>query len=110
MFILVDSSRRLKRMEKRIMAKIDDYVAQQKASLEALGTAISGLTGDIDVLDGKIAELQAALTEGTLTEAQEAAVKAVTDQLAVVAGNAASLDARTPPATPVEPPPAEPTG
>lgn len=108
MFVLVERAK-LKKMEKRIMAKINDYIASQKASMETLGTAISGLAGDITTLGDKIAALQATLAEGSMTEAQETAMKEVTDQLAAVAGTAATLDALTPPATPVEPPPVEPT-
>lgn len=107
MFLLVERAK-LKKMEKRIMAKLDDYIASQKASIEQLGTAISGLSGDIDTLSAKVAVLQASLAEGIMTPAQEVAMKEVTDQLAVVAGNAAVLDAKTPPNVPVEPPPVEP--
>lgn len=91
------------------MAKLDDYIASQKASLEALGTAVSGLAGDIGTLGDKIAALQATLAEGSMTDAQDAAMKEVTDQLAAVTQSAADLDAKTPPNVPVEPPPAEPT-
>lgn len=107
MFVLVERFK-LKKMEKRIMAKIDGYISSQKASLEALGSAIGGLAGDITTLGGKIDALQAALAEGTMTEAQEAAMKEVTDQLAAVTAAAADLDAKTPPNVPVEPPPVEP--
>lgn len=114
MSYLVVERARFKKMEKRIMAKIDEYIASQKASMETLGTALTGLAGDISTLGEKIAALQAILSEGNMTEAQEAAMKEVTDQLAAVASTATALDAQTPPNAPVEPPPpveppAEPT-
>ncbi len=109
MFVLVERAK-LKKMERRIMAKIDEYIASQTASMEALGTAIGGLAADIATLSGKVTDLQTVLSEGVMTEAQEAAMKAVTDQLAAVAATASALDAQTPPNAPVEPPPpVEPT-
>lgn len=104
MFVLVERAK-LKKMERRLMAKIDEYIASQKASMEALGAAVGGLAGDIATLNAKVSDLQAVLAEGTMTEAQEAALKEVTDQLAAVTATASALDAQTPPNAPVEPPP-----
>jgi uncharacterized coiled-coil protein SlyX len=104
MFVLVERAK-LKKMERRIMAKIDEYIASQKASMETLGTAVSGLTGDISTLTDKVSALETLLSQGSLTAEQEAALKDVTDQLGAVAASAMALDAKTPPNTPVEPPP-----
>lgn len=117
---------RLAEMEERIMSKISDFAAAQKAfnseigkdidslvtSAEAQATATAGLAGDIDNLNAKIVELQNSQggvtpedqvlidelqAEGAATAAR---VKAAAAASAAHAAALQALDEKTPPVVP----------
>lgn len=117
---------RIAEMETRIMSKITEFAAAQKAfneataaatdslvaSAEAQATATAGIAGDIDALNAKILELQnsqggvtpedQALLDDLQTQgaALQARVKSAADASAAHAAALQALDERTPPTVP----------
>lgn len=104
------TARDLHEMEKRIMAKLDTFLAAQKAfnetqsaAIDAVSESIKAIGLDIDSLNEKIDKLE----EGGVTPEQEALmaeIQAAGDELSTRVGTlrdaAKALDDRTPPVVP----------
>lgn len=83
----------------RTMGTLQDFITQQTDFNAALDTSLTGIAGDIQSLNDKIAALVAA--QGTLTPEQQAALDALVAGGAALNAKAEALNALTPPAVPV---------
>ena len=84
------------------MQAIDEFVAQQTAHNEAISTALTGITADIESLNAKILELSDGPSE--LDPADQALLDDLLVASASLAQRVTALDELTPPVPPVEPP------
>lgn len=75
--------------EKKVMAKVEDGLAQVNTQLDTLATGLTGIAGDL-------ASLKAQL--GQMTPEQETAMNAVIERVTALASQATAIDAETPPA------------
>jgi hypothetical protein len=89
-----------------IMSAISDFAAKQAEHNARMDAALTGLSGDIDVLNAKIAELQA--SPGAITAEDQALLDDLTSQGEALAGRVEAADALTPPVVPIDPPPLDP--
>lgn len=83
----------------KIMTKISDAVAAQKAAFARLETSITGIGEDLAALNAKLAELQA--TQGQLTPEDQALLDEASNMSDSLATRFEALDALTAAATPV---------
>jgi len=92
------TKRDLEEMEKRLMSKISEFAAKQKEYNDRIDTAVSGLTGDIQVLNDRITELQN--STGAITPEDQALLDDLQARGATIATKLEALDALTPPTLP----------
>src|SRR4030095_13939298 len=88
----------LEKLEKKIMAFIDDYIAAQTTYNDRVDTAVTGLQGDVQFLNEQIAVLSQ--NQGGLTPEQVTALTTLQTRGQVVADKLEALDALTPPKPP----------
>jgi peptidoglycan hydrolase CwlO-like protein len=88
----------LEQMGDRIMSKIAEFAAVQKAFNERLSKAVDGLVEDVRALNDKIAELQS--TPGEITAEDQALLDELTTMSAAAVEKLEALDALTPPPVP----------
>ena len=79
------------------MATLDEFIATQGTANAAIDAALTGITGDINLLNERIADLLAAGGAlGTLTPAQQSAVDALVLSGETLNAKAQALDDLTP--------------
>ncbi len=84
------------------MSAISDFADKVTASFTSIGTAVDGLTGDIQTLNDKITALQN--SSGAITPEDQALLDGIQTQAGAVADKLAALDALTAPAAVPTPP------
>lgn len=89
-----------------IMTKISDFADKQTAHNARMDAALTGLSGDIDALNAKIAELQA--TQGAITAEDQTLLDDLQTQGEALSARIEAADALTPPTMPQEPAPVDP--
>lgn len=88
---------RVELTESRVMAKVEEKVAEAMAVLESMGTSIVGVKGDIEAQTAEIASLKDQLAQaGNLTPEQEAAFDALIQKGKEQAAALSDLDAQNP--------------
>jgi hypothetical protein len=80
---------------RKLMAKIEDKMAELTSVLTEIGTSVNGVQGDVSTLIAKIEELQSGVSD-ELTEEQLALVDGVLESARAVATRLAALDAANP--------------
>jgi len=99
----------MEHMEDRIMAKVEDKIAELDGVLSIIGSGVAGVQGDVASLTSEIAALKDQLANaGTLTPALEASFDAVINKAKGAADALTALDALNP-ATPTPEPVPTPT-
>lgn len=84
----------------QIMSVISEFAAKQKGFNDRLDAAICGLTGDVQTLNDKIAELQN--SRGSITPEDQALLDAIETRSELIASKLEALDAMTLPEIPMD--------
>lgn len=85
-------------LERKVMSAISDFQTRVNAKLEAIGTGIDGIDGDVKFLKEQIAALQASV--GTVTPEDQAIIDAMEARIGTLADRVTAVDAETAPLTP----------